>query len=170
MEPDSEAGGTVYKMAARFMRKGKRKIGVVGSLKATTLSSCGEQMAFYLGEDLGDLLVVTLNKSVKLTVEASLAIILVKKCELKLLQSTVVGGARVLEQDLHPHLTQLNHILLTIGVMTLLLPAAFFAALNHGSSAAPEADSFINHTNRHVFLQMSRGLAVILLPVHVLVA
>ncbi|KAJ7850167.1 hypothetical protein B0H14DRAFT_3137715 [Mycena olivaceomarginata] len=209
MEPDSEAGGTVYKMAARFMRKGKRKIGVLESLKATTFSSyphcigdttrrratrrrleisrvhlfcvswpsygwksfsitCGiggEQMAFYLGEDLGDLLVVTLNKSVKLTVEASLAIILVKKCELKLLQSTVVGGARVLEQDLHPHLTQLNHTLLTIGIMTLLLPAACFAALNHGSSAAPEAESFINDMNHHVFLQMSRGLAVILLPV-----
>jgi Ca2+:H+ antiporter len=49
--------------------------------------------------------------------------------------------------------------------MTLLLPAAFFAALNHGSSAAPEAESFINDTNRHVFLQMSRGLAVILLTV-----
>ncbi|KAJ7321230.1 hypothetical protein DFH08DRAFT_889397 [Mycena albidolilacea] len=190
MEPDSEAGGTVYKMAARFMRKGKRKIGVVESLKATTFSSwlnllllfdtfvlCflaiirleklfdygGEQMAFYLGEDLGDLSVVTLNN----TVEASLAIILVKKCELKLLQSTVVGGARVLEQDLHPHLTQLNHILPTIGVMTLLLPAGFFAALNHGSSAAPEADSFINPTNRHVFLQMSRELAVILLPVYI---
>jgi hypothetical protein len=43
--------------------------------------------------------------------------------------------------------------------MTLLLPAAFFAALNQGSSAAPEAESFING---HVFLQMSRGLAVIL--------
>ncbi|KAJ7831300.1 hypothetical protein B0H14DRAFT_3713790 [Mycena olivaceomarginata] len=167
MEPDSEAGGTVYKMAAGFMRKGKRKIGVVESLKAIALSSwlnllllfiliawvahfgnehdakegdpqktwkfqgtfvlCflaiipleklfdygGEQMAFYLGEDLGDLLVVTLNNSVKL-------------------------------------------------VMMLLLPNTFFAALNHGSSAAPEAESFTNDTNRHVFLQMSRGLAVIL--------
>ncbi|KAJ7873296.1 hypothetical protein B0H14DRAFT_2720106 [Mycena olivaceomarginata] len=134
----------------------------------------GEQMAFYLGEDLGDLLVVTLNN----TVEATLAIILLKKCELKVCVvllhlllipgvAFVTGGARVLEQDLHPHLTQLNHTLLTIGVMTLLLPAAFFAALNHGSSAAPEAESFINDTNRHVFLQMSRGLAVILLTVYI---
>ncbi|KAJ7310744.1 hypothetical protein DFH08DRAFT_943958 [Mycena albidolilacea] len=262
MEPDSEAGGTVYKMAAHFMRKGKRKIRVVKSVavRICSLHTIGriaqleralvaqslrdphcigdtmrrratrrrletsrvplfcvswpsygwksssitvESRWVYLGEDLGDLLVVTLNKSVKLTVEASLAIILVKKCELKWVHSAALskiigapiynrrhgsspsphpgscirdqlvflpryfqpasyrnlGGTRVLEQDLHPHLTQLNHTLLTIGVMTLFLPAAFFAALNQGSSAAPEAESFIND---HVFLQMSRGLAVIL--------
>ncbi|KAJ7667120.1 hypothetical protein B0H14DRAFT_2658258 [Mycena olivaceomarginata] len=223
MEPDSEAGGTMYKMAAGFMRKGKREIGVVESLKAIAFSSwlnllllfipiawvahfgnehdakagdlqktwkfqgtfvlCflaiipleklfdygGEQMAFYLGEDLGDLLVVTLNNSVKLcvllsvgwthisTVEATLAIILLKKCELKLLQPTVVGVVLL-------HLLLIPGVAFVIGcVMTLLLPAAFFAALNHGSSAAPEAESFTNDTNRHVFLQMSRRLAVILL-------
>lgn len=27
----------------------------------------------------------------------------------------VTGGARIIQQDLHPHLTQLNHSLLTIG-------------------------------------------------------
>ncbi|KAJ7667688.1 hypothetical protein DFH06DRAFT_1039626 [Mycena polygramma] len=141
----------------------------------------GEQMTFYLGADLGDLLVVTLNN----TVEATLAIILLKKCELKLLQSTIIGvillhlllipgvafvtgGARVMEQDLHPHLTQLNHTLLTIGVMTLLLPAAFFASLNRGGldpSAAVE--TFINDQNRGLFLKMSRGLALILLTVYI---
>ncbi|KAJ7686612.1 hypothetical protein B0H14DRAFT_3674119 [Mycena olivaceomarginata] len=196
MEPDSEAGGTVYKMAARFMRKGKRKIGVVESLKAIAFSSwlnllllfipiawvahfgnehdakegdpqktwkfqgtfvlcflaiiClekpfdygGEQMAFYLGEDLGDLLVVTLNKSVKLWFHPVVAIDCVVLLHLILIPGVafVTGGARVLDQDFHPHLTQLNHTLLTIGVMTLLLPAAFFAALNHGSSAVPEAE------------------------------
>jgi len=143
----------------------------------------GEQMAFYLGADLGDLLVVTLNNAV----EATLAIILLKKCELKLLQSTIIGvvllhlllipgvafvtgGARVLEQDLHPHLTQLNHTLLTIGVMTLLLPAAFFAALDRGmvtTTAGETAKVFINDTTRGNFLQMSRGLALILLAVYV---
>ncbi|KAJ7937359.1 hypothetical protein B0H13DRAFT_2176995 [Mycena leptocephala] len=142
----------------------------------------GEQMAFYLGADLGDLLVVTLNN----TVEATLAIILLKKCELKLLQSTIIGvvllhlllipgvafvtgGARVLEQDLHPHLTQLNHTLLTIGVMTLLLPAAFFAALDGraGLPTSETVESFLNDDNRTKFLQMSRGLAVILLTVYI---
>ncbi|KAJ7179434.1 hypothetical protein C8R46DRAFT_1073762 [Mycena filopes] len=210
-------------MADRFLRRGKRKIGVLESLKAIAFSSwlnllliflpiawvahfgnanddppektwkfsgtfvlCflsivpleklfdygGEQMAFYLGADLGDLLVVSLNNAV----EGTLAIILLKKCELKLLQSTIIGvvllhlllvpgvafvtgGARVLEQDLHPHLTQLNHTLLTIGVMTLLLPAAFFAALDHtGIPAAAGTEAAAS---------MSRGLAVILLTVYV---
>ena len=27
----------------------------------------------------------------------------------------VTGGVRIIQQDLHPHLTQLNHSLLTIG-------------------------------------------------------
>jgi len=213
------------KLAQRFLRKGRRKVGVKESLVAIAFSSwlnlllvfipiawvahfndkfsdtvtfilCflsivpleklfdygGEQMAFYLGADLGDLLVVTLNN----TVEATLAIILLKKCELKLLQSTILGvvllhlllipgvafvtgGARVMEQDLHPHLTQLNHTLLTIGVMTLLLPAAFFAALDRGilPTGADAAESVLDDTLRGVLLQMSRGLAVILLAVYV---
>ncbi|KAJ6567185.1 hypothetical protein DFH09DRAFT_1314304 [Mycena vulgaris] len=220
--------GRIYRMGDRFLRKGKRKIGVMESLKAIAFSSwlnillvfipvawvvhfrkgavpdsgtfilCflaiipleklfdfgGEQMAYYLGADLGDLVVVTLNNAV----EATLAIILLKKCELKLLQSTIIGvvllhlllipgvafvtgGARVLEQDLHPHLTQLNHTLLTIGVMTLLLPAAFFAALDRGleTTAANEGTSalYISDTSREMFLQMSRGLALILLSVYV---
>ncbi|KAJ7233131.1 hypothetical protein B0H12DRAFT_1260530 [Mycena haematopus] len=218
----------------RWRRKGKRRVGVVESLKAILFSSwlnlffvfipiawvahfgntnddppektwkysgtfflCflsiipleklfdygGEQMTFYVGEDLGDLLVVTLNN----TVEATLAIILLRKCELKLLQSTIIGvfllhlllipgvafnlgGAKVLEQDLHPHLTQLNHTLLTIGVMTLLLPAAFFAALDHGltTSVSPDTGNlFVNDATRGIFLQMSRGLALILLTVYI---
>jgi len=226
--------GRTHSMGDRFLRKGKRKVGVVESLKAILFSSwlnllllfipiawvahfgnandepptktwnysatfvlCflsiipleklfdygGEQMALYLGADLGDLLVVTLNN----TVEATLAIILLKKCELKLLQSTIIGvvllhlllipgvafvtgGARVLEQDLHPHLTQLNQTLLTIGVMTLLLPAAFFAALDRGgviTAASETTESFVNDANRGVFLQMSRGLALILLTVYI---
>ena len=38
---------------------------------------CGEQMALYLGLSLGDLLIITLNNAV----EATLAIILLLKCE-----------------------------------------------------------------------------------------
>ncbi|KAF8749890.1 Clathrin assembly protein ap47 [Rhizoctonia solani] len=40
----------------------------------------------------------------------------------------VVGGARVLEQKLKPVHTQLNASLLFLGVVTLLLPVAFFSA------------------------------------------
>ncbi|QRV95548.1 Sodium/calcium exchanger protein [Ceratobasidium sp. AG-Ba] len=102
----------------------------------------GEQMALYLGASLGDFLVITLDN----VVEATLAIILLTHCELKLLQSTIVGvillhlllvpgmafltgGARIWEQHLKPHPTQLNHSLLTFGVLSLLLPLAFFTAL-----------------------------------------
>ncbi|KAF8826458.1 hypothetical protein HHX47_DHR5000435 [Lentinula edodes] len=141
----------------------------------------GEQMAFYLGRDIGDLVVVTLNNAV----EATLAIILLRRCELRLLQSTIigvvilhlllipgtsfiVGGARVLHQDLHPHLTQVNHSLLVMGVLSLLLPAAVFTALDRGAEALPDDPSYIvNDTTRDTFLVVSRGLAVILLAVYV---
>ncbi|KAK7061444.1 vacuolar calcium ion transporter [Favolaschia claudopus] len=227
--------GRVVPIADRFLRRGRRQIGVVESLKAILFSSwlnlllvfipiawgahfsntehgedvfklqltfvlCflaivpleklfeygGEQMMFYLGEDLGELLIITLNN----TVEATLAIILLTKCELKLLQATIIGvvilhlllipgvafafgGVRVLEQELHPHLTELNHTLLTIGVMTLLLPAAFFAASAHtgipeSAEAALEGlTPLVSDDTRHLMLQMSRGLAVVLLTVYI---
>ncbi|KAF7341487.1 Vacuolar calcium ion transporter [Mycena venus] len=214
-------------MADRFLRRGKRKVGVVDSLKAIAFSSWlnlllvsipiawvahftipngdlntwnasaflfsfvsliplsklfdygGEQMAFYLGPDLGDLLIITLNNAV----EATLGIILLTRCELKLLQSNIMGvvllrlllvpgvafitgGVRVLEQDLHPHQTQLNQTLLTIGVMTLLIPAAFFAALDNGVAGTAGAD-LLSDTMRGKFLKMSRGLALILIAVYI---
>ncbi|KAF8530094.1 hypothetical protein BU17DRAFT_35676 [Hysterangium stoloniferum] len=145
----------------------------------------GEQMALYCGQDLGDLIVVTLNNAV----EATLAIILLTKCELKLLQSTIAGvvllhlllipgvaflagGARVWEQDLHPHATQLNHALLAIGVLSLLIPAAFFSALNPGvaqvvATAASVTDSFLTDALRDELLKISRGMGVILLIVYI---
>ncbi|KAJ3505926.1 hypothetical protein NLJ89_g7158 [Agrocybe chaxingu] len=142
----------------------------------------GDQMAHYLGKDLGDLIVVTLNNAV----EATLAIILLEKCELRLLKSTIVGvvilhlllvpgtafvtgGARIIQQDLHPHLTQLNHSLLTLGVLSLLIPAAYFAALNTSFSPNANVPAVIIVTDemRANFLKMSRGLAVLLLIVYI---
>ncbi|KAG8720062.1 hypothetical protein FRC09_010155 [Ceratobasidium sp. 395] len=120
----------------------------------------GEQMALYLGASLGDFLVITLDN----VVEATLAIILLTHCELKLLQSTIVGvvllhlllvpgmafltgGARIWEQHLQPHTTQLNHSLLTFGVLSLLLPIAFFSALNEAlpntTTGAPSAAAIV---------------------------
>ncbi|TFY69958.1 hypothetical protein EVG20_g2922 [Dentipellis fragilis] len=144
----------------------------------------GEQLALFCGEDLGDLIIVTLNNAV----EATLAIILLVKCELKLLQSTIagvallhlllipgtsflVGGARVLEQTLHPHRSQLNHTLLTIGILALVIPAGFFAAIDRGPptpDAGAVPDDAINDTIRMDFLRMGRGFAVILLAVYIL--
>lgn len=112
----------------------------------------GEQMSLYLGKDLGDLVIISLNNAV----EATLAIILLVKCELKLLQSTlmgvillhlllipgtafIVGGANTMEQSLHPHHVSLNHGLLLIGVLSLLVPTAIFAALGGSSTSVSEA-------------------------------
>lgn len=74
------------------------------------------------------------------------------------------SGARIWEQELHPHQTELNQSLLTVGCMALLVPAAFFAALDRGPGAdigTPE--SIVNDTMRGHFLKMSRGVAIILL-------
>ncbi|KAJ6567190.1 hypothetical protein DFH09DRAFT_1471058 [Mycena vulgaris] len=67
----------------------------------------------------------------------------------------ITGGARVAAQELHPHLSELNQTLLTTGVLTILLPAAFFAALNTKFRDDVRGD----------MLKVSRGLAVILLVV-----
>ncbi|KAG6850054.1 hypothetical protein H0H93_001870 [Arthromyces matolae] len=160
----------------------------------------GEQMEFYLGHQLGDLVVITLNnstadKTTPSVVEATLAILLLLRCELvtlpvitKLMQSTVVGvvilhllfipgasfitgGARVMQQELHAHMTELNHTLLVMGVLSLLLPSAFFAGMNHGVLREITSElaigTLINDDTRDRFLVMSRGLAIILLALYI---
>ncbi|KAF8730036.1 hypothetical protein RHS02_07717, partial [Rhizoctonia solani] len=118
----------------------------------------GEQLALYCGEGIGDLIVITLHN----TVEAVLAIVLLVKCKLKLLQSTVIGvvllhcllvpgvafltdGTKLWAQQLKPRITKLNQSLLTIGVLSLVVPTAFFSALpyKHPEQYAPQ---FINKT------------------------
>lgn len=80
--------------------------------------------------------------------------------------SFLVHGARIWSQELHPHNTELNQSLLTMGCLTLLVPAAYFAALNRGAGSGIETvGSIVNDTTRGQFLKMSRGLAVILLIV-----
>ncbi|KAJ7087170.1 hypothetical protein B0H15DRAFT_781584 [Mycena belliarum] len=138
-----------------------------------------ENIALYCGKDVGDLIIVTLNNAI----EAILAICLLARCQLRLLQSTIVGvvllrlllvpacsfitgGARVPSQELHPHQSELNQTLLTTGVLAILLPAAFFAAL--GSFNFPgNNDIALSDDVRGDILKISRGLAVILLGVYV---
>ncbi|KAJ2915034.1 hypothetical protein MD484_g5402, partial [Candolleomyces efflorescens] len=130
----------------------------------------GDQMALYLGKDFGDLLIVTCHNAV----EATLAIILLLHCEISLLKATIIGvvilhlllvpgaafitgGARVLHQDLHPHLTDLNHSLLALGVLSLMLPAAFFAALRGDGEQAlnylPTAPEVLREKERQLQAQ-----------------
>ncbi|KAG9092904.1 hypothetical protein FRC06_011742 [Ceratobasidium sp. 370] len=118
----------------------------------------GEQLALYCGESIGDLIIVTLHN----VVEAVLALILLIKCELKLLQSTVIGvvllhcllipgtafltdGTKLWEQQLKPQVSQLNQSLLTVGVLALVVPTAFFTALPYKNPTV-YAPQFINTT------------------------
>jgi Ca2+:H+ antiporter len=214
-----------------FVRKGKRRIGVVESLytiatcswlnillillpfawashfsnknpdtskswgKSTTFFLCffslmplarfldygGEQMAFYLGKDLGDLVRVTLSNAV----EATLAIILLVDCELTMLKSTIIGvvilhlllvpgtafiigGARIMQQDLHPHITQLNQSMLTVGVLAILIPAAFYSAIStQFAPAGWEKMTVVTDKVRGEIMKFSRGLAILLLVVYI---
>ncbi|KEP46635.1 sodium/calcium exchanger protein [Rhizoctonia solani 123E] len=119
----------------------------------------GEQLALYCGESIGDLIVITLHN----IVEAVLAIVLLVKCELKLLQSTVIGvvllhcllvpgtafltdGTKLWAQQLKPRVTELNQSLLTVGVLALVVPTGFFAALPY-KNPAEYAPQFINYTD-----------------------
>ncbi|KAJ7047689.1 hypothetical protein C8F04DRAFT_935863 [Mycena alexandri] len=138
----------------------------------------GENLALYCGKDIGDLIVITLNKYVSF-----LHHIIHFKAQLRLPQSTLVGvvllrlllvpacafitgGARVAAQALHPHLSGLNQTLLTTGVLTILIPAAFFAALNSGGSAGTGQNA-VSDNVRGDILKVSRGLALILLIVYI---
>ncbi|KAL5514048.1 hypothetical protein ACEPAG_2809 [Sanghuangporus baumii] len=137
----------------------------------------GKQITFYTGKHVGDLIVVTLNNAV----EVMLAIVLLLKCHLRILQATLVGvvllhlllvpgigfltgGARIYEQTLHPHYTQLNHTLLAVGVLSLLLPAAVFAALDKTSLTE---QTLTGDTWKEHFLKMSYGISVLLLTVYI---
>ncbi|KAI0085228.1 hypothetical protein BDY19DRAFT_996943 [Irpex rosettiformis] len=147
-----------------------------------------EQMALYLGKDLGDLLTITMNKWVL----GDYFAYDLHPLTLRLLQSTLIGvvilhlllipgtafltgsgGARVWEQDLHPHSTQLNHSLLAIGVLAILLPTAFFASLDRGAQSvatngvAEYSGQLITDKTRGEVLQMSRALAILLLIIYV---
>jgi len=92
------------------------------------LHHLGDQLALNCGKAAGEVITVTVYNSV----ETVLAIVLLAKCELQLLQSTITGfillrilfvsgaafitgGLRRKSQALHPHRSQLNQTLLLAG-------------------------------------------------------
>ncbi|KAH9930531.1 uncharacterized protein BXZ73DRAFT_90330 [Epithele typhae] len=150
----------------------------------------GEQLGEFLKEDLRDLVVITLSNAV----EATLSIILLLKCELRLLQSTIVGvvllhlllipgmpiflsGARHHDQPLHAQHASVNTTLLMVGVLSMLVPTALFAALDRGSSNSGQSDSnsglppafvpLVSDTVRRDILSMSRGISVVLIVAYI---
>jgi Ca2+:H+ antiporter len=119
---------------------------------------------------LAGLMNATLGNAVELIV----AIIALVKCELRIVQSSLVGsilsnlllvlgmcffagGLRYSEQGFGASATQLNSSLLTISVIAILLPAAFHFTANSQLSTDQEASDI---------LSVSHGVALVLLMIY----
>ncbi|KAL8293474.1 hypothetical protein RQP46_000175 [Phenoliferia psychrophenolica] len=123
-----------------------------------------EEIALRVGQTLGGLLNATLGNAVELIV----AIIALVKCELRVVQSSLLGsilsnlllvlgmcffagGVKFSEQGFKDTAAQLNSSLLVISVIAILIPAGYAATF---TGNAQEASSI---------LSMSRGTSIILL-------
>jgi len=147
------------------------------------LHHLGDQLALNCGKAAGDIITITVYNFV----ETVLAIILLAKCKLKLLQSTITGfillkilfvsgsafitgGLRRKSQALHTHRSQLNQTLLIAGGFTLLLPALFYNALDHNPYVIPGGiyvPNAVNESLRSQILVVSRALSPLLLVIYI---
>jgi len=135
---------------------------------AGLLGFATEEAAMRMGQTLGGLLNATLGNAVELIV----AILALIKCELAVVQSSLVGsilsnillvlgmcffagGLRFSEQSFGDTGAQINSSLLVTSVIAILIPAGFHAAFS-GNDPNEQAD----------VLAMSRGTAVILLVIY----
>lgn len=138
---------------------------------AGLLSHATEAVASRLGDTVGALLNVTFGNAVELII----FIIALVKNEIKIVQASIVGsilsnlllilgmcfllgGLRYREQIYNNTVTQMSACLLSLSVISLLLPTAFHAAFSEESSAAANA----------AVLKVSRGTSVILLLIYIL--
>ncbi|KAL1745737.1 Sodium/calcium exchanger protein-domain-containing protein [Schizophyllum fasciatum] len=130
-----------------------------------------ETVALYTGDALGGLI----NASLGNATEFIIAILLLVKCEIRVVQASllggllsnlllvtgmafIVGGIRFSEQEFRQTAAQLNTSLLTLAVIALVMPTAFAIALEQVAGEDQERD---------VVLQISRGSAVILIAIYV---
>ena len=138
---------------------------------AGLLSHATESVASSLGDTVGALLNVTFGNAVELII----FIIALVKDEINIVQASLVGsilsnlllilgmcflfgGLRFREQIYNSTVTQMSACLLSLSVISLLLPTAFKAAFSDNSSEAANI----------AVLQVSRGTSVILLLVYIL--
>lgn len=136
---------------------------------AKLLGFATEELALRVGQTIGGLLNATFGNAVELIV----AIVALLKCELRVVQSSLIGsilsnlllvlgmcffagGTRYSEQGFMAGAAQLNSSLLTISVIAVLLPAAFHFAVN--TNTDPDEGNDI--------LRMSHGVAIILLLIY----
>lgn len=130
-----------------------------------------EELSLRVGQTIGGLLNATLGNVVELIV----AILALVKCELQIVQSSLLGsilsnlllvlgmcffagGLRFSEQSFGDTGAQINSSLLVISVITILIPAGFHAAFN---------GSITTEVEKADILSMSRGTAVITLVIYV---
>ncbi|KAF7359886.1 Ca(2+)/H(+) antiporter [Mycena venus] len=136
---------------------------------AKLLAFATDELSMRVGQTLAGLLNATLGNAVELIV----AIIALTKCELSIVQSSLIGsilsnlllvlgmcffagGIKFSEQGFGASATQLNSSLLTISVIAILLPNAFRFAVTKASD--PDAGEDV--------LKVSHGVALILLFIY----
>ncbi|CUA71895.1 Putative vacuolar cation/proton exchanger 4 [Rhizoctonia solani] len=136
---------------------------------AKLLGFATEELALRVGQTIGGLLNATFGNAVELIV----AIVALIKCELRVVQSSLIGsilsnlllvlgmcffagGTRYSEQGFMASAAQLNSSLLTISVIAVLLPAAFHFATNQQADPDEGLD----------ILRMSHGVAIVLLLIY----
>ncbi|KAH9063878.1 calcium/proton exchanger [Lactarius vividus] len=143
---------------------------------AKLLGFATEELSLRLGQTLAGLLNATLGNAVELIV----AIIALVKCELSVVQSSLIGsilsnlllvlgmcffagGTRFSEQGFGMSSTQLNSSLLTLSVIAVLLPAAFHSAVQPSTDGT---DPLTDAEEAHDILAISHGVAIILLFIY----
>ncbi|KFY33693.1 hypothetical protein V494_07406 [Pseudogymnoascus sp. VKM F-4513 (FW-928)] len=136
---------------------------------AGLLSYATESVAQRMGDTVGALMNVTFGNSVELII----FIIALAKNEIRIVQASLlgsilanlllilglaffIGGLRFREQIYNSTVTQMSACLLSLSVMSLLLPTAFHAAFNDQNQE--KADKAV--------VKVSRGTSVILLLVY----
>ncbi|KAG2078544.1 calcium/proton exchanger [Suillus decipiens] len=139
---------------------------------AKLLAFATDELSLRVGQTLAGLLNATLGNAVELIV----SIIALAKCQLTIVQSSLVGsilsnlllvlgmcffagGLRFSEQGFGQSAVQLNSSLLTISVIAVLLPGAFHMALQ----GQPESDEL---STDYKILKTSHGVAIILLFIY----
>ncbi|KAK5125791.1 hypothetical protein LTR85_012067 [Meristemomyces frigidus] len=138
---------------------------------AGMLSHATESVASRMGDTLGALLNVSFGNAVELII----FIIALVKNEINIVQASLLGsilanlllilgmaflfgGLRFREQIYNSTVTQMSACLVSLSVMSLLLPTAFHASFNDSSTALADI----------AVLKVSRGSSVILLLVYFL--
>ncbi|KAF8962769.1 Sodium/calcium exchanger protein-domain-containing protein [Flammula alnicola] len=153
---------------------------------AKLLAFATEELSLRVGQTLAGLLNATLGNAVELIV----AIIALVKCELRVVQSSLVGsvlsnlllvlgmcffagGLKYSEQGFGVSATQLNSSLLTVSVIAVLLPAAFhFSSQSSSNSASGSTSNSTSSTGLSpssegsAILSVSHGVAIILLFIY----